>query len=304
MRSRHACRAASNRRKDRHAVAVAEHRRTVTGGTGGAQHSLRAPLTGENFYFVMADRFENGRTDNDLGGLPAAKPISGFDPTDKGYYHGGDLAGPARSGIDYIQGLGTTAIWLTPSFKNKAVQPDDRSAGYHGYWITDFTQIDPHLGTNADLRGLVDDAHARGMKVFFDIITNHTADVIDYARGRAPGVRVQGRRPYRDASGTAVRRPRLRRHRPFPPLDPSVSFPYTPFVPGGRAAQGPRVAQRRDALPQPREHDVRRRELPVRRLLRARRPVHRAPARRARDDRHLQEVDRATSASTASASTP
>ena len=57
----------------------------------------------------------------------------------------------------------------------------DVSAGYHGYWITDFTQIDPHLGTNADMKQLISLAHGKGMKVFFDIITNHTADVIRYA---------------------------------------------------------------------------------------------------------------------------
>ena len=60
---------------------------------------------------------------------------------------------------------------------------DGPSAGYHGYWVTDFTQIDPHLGTNDELRALVDAAHARGMKVYFDIITNHTADVIGYEEG-------------------------------------------------------------------------------------------------------------------------
>ena len=62
-------------------------------GADQARHSLRAPLTGENFYFLMADRFENGTTGNDLGGLPADRLVSGFDPTAKGFYHGGDLAG-------------------------------------------------------------------------------------------------------------------------------------------------------------------------------------------------------------------
>ena len=81
---------------------------------------------------------------------------------------------------------------MTPSFKNKPVQGEagSESAGYHGYWITDFTQIDPHLGTNAELKTLIDLAHERGMKVFFDIITNHTADVLDYPDvrlRRAPG---------------------------------------------------------------------------------------------------------------------
>src|SRR3546814_18425527 len=55
------------------------------------------------------------------------------------------------------------------------------SAGYHGYWVTDFTQVDPHLGTNADFKALVDAAHAKGMKVYMDILINHTADVIEMA---------------------------------------------------------------------------------------------------------------------------
>src|SRR5215510_14173229 len=86
-----------------------------------ARHSVRGPVTDENFYFVMADRFENGDTGNDLGGLPNDPLVSGFDPTKKGFYNGGDLKG-LRSRLDYIQGLGTTSIWLTPSFKNKPVQ--------------------------------------------------------------------------------------------------------------------------------------------------------------------------------------
>src|SRR4029453_9727769 len=88
---------------------------------GDARPSLRAPLTGDNFYFVMADRFENGTTANDLGGLPADRMVSGFDPTARGFYHGGDVRGILRR-LDYIEGLGTTSIWLTPSFKNRPVQ--------------------------------------------------------------------------------------------------------------------------------------------------------------------------------------
>ena len=102
-------------------------------GEGGfaAHHSLRAPVTDEKFYFVMADRFENGTKANDTGGIAGGPMQHGFDPTNKGFYNGGDLNGLLKR-IDYIQGLGTTSIWLTPSFKNKAVQPEDSSAGYHG----------------------------------------------------------------------------------------------------------------------------------------------------------------------------
>src|SRR5919197_1063131 len=174
------------------------------GGGGGfaALHSVRGPVTDENFYFVMADRFENGDTANDRGGLPDDPLVSGFDPTKKGFYNGGDLKG-LRDRIDYIRGLGTTSIWLTPSFKNKAVQLEDGpSAGYHGSWITDFTQIDPHLGTNEDLRALSGAAHARGMKVYFDIITNHTADVIGYQQGARQPYVSKDQKPYRTASGT------------------------------------------------------------------------------------------------------
>ncbi|KQO09178.1 alpha-amylase family glycosyl hydrolase [Sphingomonas sp. Leaf242] len=135
----------------------------------------------EVIYFVLPDRFENADPSNDRGGIAGDRLRTGYDPTAKGFYHGGDLKGLTRR-LDYIQHLGATAIWLGPIFKNKAVQgsPGHESAGYHGYWITDFTQVDPHLGTNADMTAFVDAAHARGMKVYMDIIINHTADVIQY----------------------------------------------------------------------------------------------------------------------------
>ena len=135
----------------------------------------------EIVYFVLPDRFENGDPSNDRGGVPGGRLQHGYDPTHKGFYHGGDLAGLTRR-LPYIAGLGATAIWLGPIYKNKPVQgpPGQESAGYHGYWITDFTDVDPHFGTRADLKAFVNAAHARGIKVYLDIITNHSADVIKY----------------------------------------------------------------------------------------------------------------------------
>lgn len=135
----------------------------------------------EVIYFVMPDRFYNADPSNDTGDIEGGPLQHGFDPTHKGFYHGGDLKG-VRKKLDYIQGLGVTAIWLTPVFVNKPVQgpPTDLSAGYHGYWITDFTDIDPHLGTREEFGRLVEAAHARGIKIILDIVTNHTADVIHY----------------------------------------------------------------------------------------------------------------------------
>jgi glycosidase len=206
-----------------------------------ARSSLRADLTRETFYFVMPDRFQNGRAANDRGGLTGGRLTHGFDPTDKAFYHGGDLTG-LRSRLDYLQDLGITSIWMTPSFKNRPVQASGAgfSAGYHGYWITDFTQIDPHLGTNADLRALVRDAHARGMKVFFDIITNHTADVIAYAEGQY-AYRSKGAYPYIDAEGREFDDRAYAGSNDFPRLDLD-SFPYTPVfrTPADRRVKRPR----------------------------------------------------------------
>ncbi|WP_456788130.1 pullulanase-type alpha-1,6-glucosidase [Cellulomonas sp. P5_C5] len=191
---------------------------------------VRDPGADQQFYFVMTDRFADGDDANDTGGLTGDRLVTGFDPTDKGFYEGGDLAG-LHDKLDYIEGLGTTAIWLTPSFKNRPVQGSgaDVSAGYHGYWITDFTQIDPHLGTNAELEALIADAHARGIDVYFDIITNHTADVIDYAEGQYDYVD-KATSPYTDAAGTVFDPDTYAGTDTFPATDPATSFPYTPVI--------------------------------------------------------------------------
>lgn len=189
------------------------------------------PAAGQTFYFVMTDRFANGDPSNDRGGLTGDRSQTGFDPADTGFFHGGDLAG-LRERLDYIQGLGTTALWLTPSFVNKPVQGEgaDQSAGYHGYWITDFTSIDPHFGTNDELGALIDDAHARGMRVYFDIITNHTADVISNGPKNATAYIPTLAQPYRDASGAEFDLREVAGSADFPELDPETSFPYVPQV--------------------------------------------------------------------------
>ncbi|WP_432116260.1 pullulanase-type alpha-1,6-glucosidase [Streptomyces sp. S1] len=192
-----------------------------------AAEPARQDLTREQFYFVLPDRFANGDPSNDRGGLTGSRTRTGFDPADKGFYQGGDLKGLTQR-LDYIKGLGTTAIWMAPIFKNRPVQGEgeNASAGYHGYWITDFTQVDPHFGTNADLERLIAAAHAKGMKVFFDVITNHTADTVDYAEKKY-GYRPKGAYPYLDEDG-----------RPFDDRNAigrvdADSFPYTPVAEKG-----------------------------------------------------------------------
>jgi glycosidase len=140
-------------------------------------HYLTRNVQDDVFYFVMPDRFNNGNTDNDNGSKTLAISAGGFDKTNKAMYHGGDIQGLQQK-LPYLKSLGISAIWLTPILRNQAMQAD--SAGYHGYWVLDFTEIDPHLGTNDDLKSLIEAAHQDNIKIFFDIITNHTADVIKY----------------------------------------------------------------------------------------------------------------------------
>src|ERR1035441_4452289 len=198
------------------------------------------PGAGHVFYFVLTDRFANGSTANDAGGIAGGPDASGFDPTSIHHYHGGDFIGLTAK-LDYIKRLGATAIWITPPFKNKPVQ--DGTAGYHGYWILDFTQIDPHLGTDAEFREFVAQAHARGLRVYLDIVVNHTADVIQYRDGTT--YRTMAEAPYRDASGRpfdphAVSYNGLNPASDFPKLSAERSFAHVPFVPPGEAhSKGP-----------------------------------------------------------------
>lgn len=194
----------------------------------------------EVIYFVLPDRFENGDPRNDRGGYKGDRLKTGYDPTAKGYYHGGDLKGLTQR-LDYLHALGITAIWFAPIFKNKPVQgpKGDESAGYHGYWVTDFTQVDPHFGTNAEFKAFVDAAHARGMKVYMDIIANHTADVIQYRECGDKGCsyRSIADYPYQrkgGVGGAAINSGFLGVHVPTTEnwaklTDPS--FAYTPFIP-------------------------------------------------------------------------
>ncbi|MGX6607536.1 pullulanase-type alpha-1,6-glucosidase [Micromonosporaceae bacterium Da 78-11] len=189
------------------------------------------PGPAEQYYFALPDRFADGDDRNDTGGLTGDRLKTGYDPTDKGFYHGGDLQGVIDK-LDYIQGLGTTAIWLAPVFKNRPVQGSgaDISAGYHGYWITDFTQVDPHFGTNADLKRLVQLAHRRGLKIYLDIITNHTADVLQYAENKYDYVD-KATAPYEDAQGRAFEDRNYADGRNGFPQVSTASFPYTPVFP-------------------------------------------------------------------------
>src|SRR4051812_42469753 len=125
----------------------------TTAAAAATATAFRARSPGDEvIYFLLPDRFANGDPANDRGGLTGDRLETGFDPTSKAFYNGGDLAG-VTAHLDYIQSLGATAVWLAPVFKNKSVQgaPGEESAGYHRYWVTDLTRVDPHFGHGKSL---------------------------------------------------------------------------------------------------------------------------------------------------------
>ena len=184
----------------------------------------RGPLAGESVYFVMTDRFANGDTSNDGGGLTGGRLGGGDDPTVIAFYHGGDFKGLTEH-LKYIAGLGFTSIWITPPVVNQFVQQG--SASYHGYWGTDFTTIDPHYGTEADFKNFVSESHKLGMKVIVDIVVNHTADVIKYTIG-STSYREPADFPYKTCTGKVFDPAKVAGLASFPQLCAKNSFAYVP----------------------------------------------------------------------------
>jgi glycosidase len=199
-----------------------------TGGGGGptgdilaslSQPPLQSSLASQRIYFVMPDRYADGDPSNDTGGLTGS---TGFDPTDSGYYHGGDLKGLDEH-LQRIRDLGFTALWVTPVVKQDPVE--NGSAAYHGYWGLDFTTVDPHLGTDADFAKVVSDAHALGLKVYLDVVVNHTADIVELANSST-----YSDIPFRDCHGKVFRADRYTTAKTFPCLS-AGNMPEVPLVP-------------------------------------------------------------------------
>jgi glycosidase len=227
-------------------AAVALGSSTAGPPTGAALAALAKPpvytsLASQRVYFVMTDRYANGDPSNDRGGLTGGPGNTGYDPTSTAYFHGGDLQGltgdctDTKHGLARVKDLGFTALWVTPPFGQQTVQGD--SAAYHGYWIKDFLDVDPHLGTNQDFADFVACAHKLGLKVYLDIVVNHTADVVQLQGGT--GYLDPQTTPYRDCNGKPFDPARYVR-RAFPCLS-AANMPRRPFfaVSSDRTAKKP-----------------------------------------------------------------
>ena len=191
-----------------------------------ARPTIRGGAANSQIYFVMTDRFANGDTGNDEAGLTGFSAVTGYDPTDIGYFHGGDFKGLTAK-LDYISNLGFNSIWITPPVKQRYVQGD--SAAYHGYWGLDFTTIDPHLGTEEDFKNFVSEAHKRGIKVIVDIVINHTGDIIKY-KGDVYSYSDISQYPYKDCNKKKIDINKYIGKTNFPKLCAATSFPVPPVV--------------------------------------------------------------------------
>ena len=153
---------------------------TVVGSpAGAAECPAPAPRPSPDWrdqvvYFVMTDRFDDGNPGNNDQG------VGEYRPQDGRFYSGGDFAGLMRR-LDYIQGLGATALWITPPVLNQ--WRDGQGTGYHGYWASHLKEVDPHLGTLNDYRCLAQALHARGMHLIQDVVPNHMGNFFGYAEG-------------------------------------------------------------------------------------------------------------------------
>ena len=125
-------------------------------------------------YFMMTDRFFDGNESNNTA---SGTDTYGDNP---GLYHGGDFAGVTAK-LDYLQDLGVNTIWITPIVENvKGVAVTDEgkedvpyNAAYHGYWASDFTKLNPTMGTTEEFKTMISEAHKRGMRIMVDIVVNH-----------------------------------------------------------------------------------------------------------------------------------
>jgi len=147
--------------------------------TAGEETQSETPFLWENanIYFLLTDRFHNGDPSNDLNfdrNDPTAK-LRGFE--------GGDLKGVTQKIEEgYFDNLGISAIWTTPWMEQIHGGTDEgtgKTYGFHGYWISDWTSMDPNFGSEEDLAKLVEKAHAHGIRVVMDVIINHTGPVTE-----------------------------------------------------------------------------------------------------------------------------
>lgn len=128
-------------------------------------------------YFLLTDRFNNGDKTNDIN-FDRSKETG----TLRGFM-GGDIKGITEKVKEgYFNNLGINALWFTPVVEQIHGSVDEGTGntyGFHGYWASDWTALDPNFGTKEDLAELVAEAHKNGIRIILDVVVNHTGPVTD-----------------------------------------------------------------------------------------------------------------------------
>lgn len=143
---------------------------SVFGLFGSFKAKAQKDIREESIYFLLTTRFFDGDTTNNAptewcSYIKGVNNPNITDPNDVTWK--GDFKGLVQQ-LDYIKNMGFTAIWITPIVQNRS--PLD----YHGYHAWDFTKVDPRLeSTGYTFKNLVDSVHAKGLKIFLDIVLNH-----------------------------------------------------------------------------------------------------------------------------------
>ena len=128
----------------------------------------------KNIYQLFTDRFATDGVDRLAGYKPAWTCDGKAYPYNRNFHHGGNWNG-LRSQLDYLQGMGVTALWISGVQQNDQGK-DPNYTPYHQYHAENFFKCDPAMGSFQDLKNLIDDCHARKMYVILDVAPNHTCD--------------------------------------------------------------------------------------------------------------------------------
>jgi pullulanase len=169
-------------------------------GTAEVEVKTRQAVGGNEFdwdesiiYFMLTDRFFNGDTSND-------DPYNlSYDKAKRGTYQGGDFEGITEK-LDYLDELGVNTVWISPVVENikydvRSVETNGESDepyfGYHGYWASNFGELNPHFGSMDEFHTLIDEAHERGIKIMVDVVVNHTG----YGLKEVDGELAEAQRP-------------------------------------------------------------------------------------------------------------
>lgn len=164
--------------------AAAATAREVQVTVGNGTRTIRKPFASPEdwrdhwIYFLLVDRFNRS---------PSSPPANLPFDAEFGRFQGGNFEG-VRQQLDYLKDLGVGAIWLSPVVKNCQYE----EGTYHGYGFQDFLTVDPRFASDPaaakadpsiaerELEQLIDEAHARGMYIIFDVVLNHAGNVFEY----------------------------------------------------------------------------------------------------------------------------